>query len=479
MIGGIIIASRCTLINIQNELFLKGQFEMLFDFINLNSGMGATYLRLYAQIKSAVESGIIKPGEKLPSIREAAAQLNISRTTVENAYLKLCIEGAAESSPQRGYYICESLKPKRTANVNIAQSEALPFDFSGRRIDSLSADAEVWKKTVREVLRDTGELTSYGDPQGEPGLRQALADYSYKARGVKASPENIVIGAGIGPLLSLICGLTGREYTVGMEQSGFSQARQIFSDYGIEFVTLESDLNGAKPESIEKSGAEILFLMPSALSKISITGLSARRNEFVKWAQKDKKRLIIEDDYNGELRYTARSVTAFQGKYPSKTVYIGSFSKLLLPSVRIAYMALPDSLAEEFRKRRAVYNQTCGKVEQLALKSYIESGALEKHLRRLRKLYYAKSQNVCKAIREIFPKSGITLYESSLTVGIDLKSSAKSNYTYNSAIKYGIRLTETKKAGEVRLCFAGIADSDIYPALEKLKECAESFKENS
>ena len=256
-----------------------------------------------------------------------------------------------------------------------------------------------------------------------------------------------------------------------MEQGGFSQARQIFSDYGIESLTLESDKNGAKPQSLKKSGTDILFLMPSALSKISITGLSARRNEFVKWAEEDKNRLIVEDDYNGELRYTARSVTAFQGKYPSGTVYIGSFSKLLLPSVRIAYMVLPVSLAEKFRLRRSVYNQTCGKVEQLALKSYIEAGALEKHLRRLRKLYYAKSQCVCRAVSELLPEADITLYESSLTVAINLKKSTESRIIRDMAAKDGIRLIDTKKAGEVRLCFAGIADNDIYPAIKKLKEC--------
>ncbi len=444
---------------------------MLFDFINLKSGNGAMYKRLYEQITAAVESGIIKTGEKLPSIREAATQLNVSRTTVENAYLKLCIEGAAESSPQRGYYICESVRHKHVAVIKPAESEPVLYDFSGRKIDASAADTEEWKKTVREVLRDTKELTSYGDPQGEHGLREALAAYSYKARGVRTSSENIIIGAGIGPLLSILCGLVGRERTIGMEQGGFSQARQIFSDYGIESLTLESDKNGAKPQSLKKSGTDILFLMPSALSKISITGLSARRNEFVKWAEEDKNRLIVEDDYNGELRYTARSVTAFQGKYPSGTVYIGSFSKLLLPSVRIAYMVLPVSLAEKFRLRRSVYNQTCGKVEQLALKSYIEAGALEKHLRRLRKLYYAKSQCVCRAVSELLPEADITLYESSLTVAINLKKSTESRIIRDLAAKDGIRLIDTKKAGEVRLCFAGIADSDIYPAIKKLKEC--------
>lgn len=450
---------------------------MLLDFINLKNGSGAIYLRLYSQINAAVLNGSVKKGERLPSIREAAAQLNISRTTVENAYIKLCIEGVAESSPQRGYFICGTARQlQKTAELPKSESIVL-YDFSGRSIDSSAADISFWKKTVREVLRNTEELISYGDPQGEYGLRSALASYSYKARGVRTSPENIVIGAGIGPLLNILCGLIGTDNTVGLENGGFEQARLIFSDYGISSVALQSDKNGAKTEALKKSGANILMLLPSALSKISVTGLSARRSSFVKWVGEEKNRLIIEDDYNGELRYTARSVTAFQGKCPESTVYIGSFSKLLLPSVRIAYMVLPDSLVARFNERRGIYNQTCGKTEQIALKNYIETGELEKHLRRLRKLYYAKSRHLCRAVKEIIPSAEITLYESSITAELDLKINSESADICAAAEKNGLKLLPARGKGCVRLCFAGISENDILPAVKLLKNILLSFSD--
>ncbi|MEE1006464.1 MAG: PLP-dependent aminotransferase family protein [Acutalibacteraceae bacterium] len=450
---------------------------MLLDFINLKNGSGAMYYRLYSQINAAVLNGSVKKGERLPSIREAAAQLNISRTTVENAYLKLCIEGVAESSPQRGYFICGTARQTKKSEEVPKRENKILYDFSGRSIDSSAADISFWKKTVREVLRNTEELISYGDPQGESGLRSALASYSYKARGVRTSPENIVIGAGIGPLLNILCGLIGTDNTVGLENGGFEQARLIFSDYGISSVALQSDKNGAKTEALKKSGANILMLLPSALSKISVTGLSARRSSFVKWVGEEKNRLIIEDDYNGELRYTARSVTAFQGKCSDSTVYIGSFSKLLLPSVRIAYMVLPDSLVPKFYERRGIYNQTCGKTEQIALKEYIETGELEKHLRRLRKLYYAKSKHLCRAVKEIIPSAEITLYESSLTAELDLKINTESADICAAAEKNGLKLLPGKERGCVRLCFAGIADSDIPPAVKLLKNILLSFSD--
>lgn len=448
---------------------------MLLDFINLKNGSGAMYLRLYSQINAAVQDGSVKKGERLPSIREAAAQLKVSRTTVENAYIRLCIEGVAESSPQRGYFICGTARPEKKAAQTRKKENNILYDFSGRSIDSAAADISFWKKTVREVLRNTDELLSYGDPQGEAGLREALAAYSYKARGVRTNPENIVIGAGIGPLLNILCGLIGRDNTVGLENGGFEQARLIFSDYGIDSLTLESDKNGAKSEVLRKSGVNILMLLPSALSKFSVTGLSSRRSAFVKWVGEEKSRLIIEDDYNGELRYTARSVTAFQGKCPESTVYIGSFSKLLLPSVRIAYMVLPDRLVPRFFERRRIYNQTCGKTEQIALKNYIETGELEKHLRRLRKLYYAKSRYLSRAVKEIMPSAEITLYESSITAELDLKIKADSADICSAAAKKGLKLLTARKKGCVRLCFAGIADSDILPAVKLLKEISDSL----
>jgi len=371
---------------------------MILEFIKSDLKMESNlYKTIYEKIKLAVKLGIIKKGEKLPSVREAANQLNVSRTTVENAYAGLCIEGIAESRPQKGYYIISDIKiPENDYIYEDNNENKVLFDFSSRRIDTSAADTENWRKLIRYVLRDSDVLTSYGNPRGELKLRQALASYTYKARGVIAKPENIVIGAGIGPLLNILCGILKRDITVGIENGNFKEAESIFSDYGIKNFPLTSDLNGVTSDALKKTKANILFLMPSTLSKISINGISRRRNEFKKWVEKSDDRYIVEDDYNGELRYTARTLPAFQSKIPDKCIYIGSFSKLLLPSVRIAYMVIPDSLIEKFDDKMHYYNQTCGKTEQLALTEYILNGELEKHWRRLRRIYYSKNQRMLK-----------------------------------------------------------------------------------
>lgn len=444
---------------------------MLLDFARPQAGQ-PLYSTLYSNIRDAVENGVIKKGEKLPSIREAASQLDVSRTTVENAYLRLCIEGIAESLPQKGYFICGGVKERPPRVVeNREVNDGVRYDFSTQKIDTAAADTDIWKKIIRRVLNLPQQLTSYGDAQGEEGLREALASYSYKTRGVRTTADNIVIGAGVGPLLNILCGLLGREVKVGIENGGFSLAENIFSDYGIKTSLLPSDKNGATVKGLKDSGAKVLFLMPSSLSKISVTNLAKRRNEYTDWVYGADDRLIIEDDYNGELRYTARTVPAFQAKAWDRTVYIGSFSKLLLPSVRIAYMVLPDGPAEEFAKKKRYYNQTCGKIEQSALCEYINSGGLEKHLRRLRRLYYAKSQLLCKEISEKVPCVGdILLYESSLTAELITDLPIESSELCEVAKGKGIRIMPSAKRGAARLCFAGIASEDIPQAVNLLAE---------
>ena len=211
--------------------------------------------------------------------------------------------------------------------------------------------------------------------------------------------------------------------------------------------------------------------MPSSFSKISINGIARRRTELAEWLNKDKSRIVIEDDYNGELRYTARSLPAFQSKVAESCVYIGSFSKLLLPSVRIAYMVLPSEFSKAFNERKRFYNQTCGKTEQLALAEYIKSGALEKHLRKLRRLYYAKSQLLCREIRENIPDvKKVVLYETSLTVELKTNLKENSEEICKRALCKGIKLIPGDNAGDIRLCFAGISEGDIPAAVKCLAE---------
>lgn len=448
---------------------------MLYDYFILDHRSSEPlYVQLYDKMKVAVEKGHLAAGEKLPSIRRLSESLRVSRTTVETAYQQLCVEGYIQSSPQRGYFVQEAVRtPGPTAEV-IPQETGEPgpeilFNFGSDWVDSGHTDSKLWKKHVRQVLNRQEAIASYGEHQGETALREALAAYSHNARGVIASPGQIVIGAGTQPLLSLLCGLLRPdERQVAMEAPGFQQAEQVFSDCCIPVRLLSQDQDGVKIQELEASSAKVLLVSPSNRRQIIPMG---RRVQLLQWAERTGG-ILVEDDYNGELRYRARPVPAMQGMGSERVVYLGSFSKLLLPSVRIGYMVLPEPLLKRYRQRAARYNQTASKIEQLALADYIREGQLEKQLRRLRKLYAAKSARLTETLRQTFgPLVELSLQETSLRLLVTVKNGMDSRELVRLARTYGVRLQEAREGvGCVILGFAGIPIEEIAPAVARLKE---------
>lgn len=452
---------------------------MTYDYLQLNKHSAVPlYRQLYLCIRRAVESGHLKKGSRMPSVRRLAADLALSCTTVESAYQQLCVEGYLKASPQRGYFAldAECDVPGRravpAAAPHLTAAAPVRYNFGSDCVDEGSMDLTIWRRNIRSALNRRGALASYGEHQGEEELRTALSSYSYGMRGVVASPEQIVIGAGTQPLLFLLCGLIAPDRrSVVMEEPGFPQAEQVFSDCGFSVGKLPCDGGGIRMDELEKSGARFVYLSPSNRVRTGSPIPMSRRLDLLKWAGRTGG-TVIEDDYNGELRYRARPIPAMQGIADGKgVVYLGSFSKLLLPSVRIGYMALTPELLARYLPRAAHYNQTASKVEQIALAEYIRSGQMERHLRRLRKLYGEKSQALLKALRHAFGNSmEILLQETPLTVLLTPKSAcADAGRLRRLALARGVRV-QTASGGKLRLGFAGIPLEDIPDAVACLRD---------
>lgn len=447
---------------------------MLYDFFALHPASGTPLCRqLYTELRRGIESGRLRPGEKLASIRQAASELHLSHTTVETAYARLCLEGYARAIPQSGYRVQAAL-PKPAAGKPVAGFTPR-YDFGTSSIDAGAADLQNWRRLMRAVLADEEAVVSYGDPQGENALRRALSFYAFGARGISADPENIFIGAGVGPLLHLLCSLFPDRPPVLMERFGFPQAQQIFQDYGFSVVTANLPQAEQIPEPLPKDPAALIMELPSLRPRSTPGMAAARRNALLKWVNASDSRYIIEDDYNGELRYKTRPIPAFQGGCPGKTIYLGSFSKLLLPSVRIAYMVLPPQLARPARARLATLNQTAGKTEQLALAEYIRTGFLEKHLRRLRRLYALKSQLMAETLENIFGGAlSCTLQETSLSYMLTVPACCTGQKLQTLAREKGILCRaaspHSSAAPRVTLGFSGIPIDNIKPGIAALHE---------
>lgn len=455
---------------------------MLYDFLDLNRQSGEPlYLQLYRNVKEAVEEGRLQAGQRLPSIRKLSEDLRLSRTTIEAAYQQLGVEGYIISRPQSGYYVMEETRGLRQAAAAPIEyrAEELPkgeveFHLSTDCIDSRHADMKLWRKHVKDILGRQEIIAAYGEPQGERELREALSAYSHGARGVSAPPQAIVIGAGTQPLLYLLCGLLdGSARKVAMEQPGFPQAEQVFHDCGVETMLLPADRDGISMEALWKSGAGALWVNPSSRFSGRAIPMS-RRLQLLEWAEQTGG-LILEDDYNGELRYRARPIPALQSQDSRNVVYLGSFSKLLLPSVRIGYMILPPALLQSYQARAHRYNQTASKIEQLALARYIREGQLERQLRRLRKLYAEKSTLLTERLQLAFGGSiELVLQETALCLHLTMKNGMDSQQLVDAAYEKGVRLMPAKSRdetsfGQVLLGFAGIPVQDIPDAVDCLK----------
>lgn len=448
-------------------------YRLAYEYLELRENGIPLYRQLYDSLKHAMETGQLRQGERMPSIRKFSEDLGVSRTTVEAAYQQLCVEGYLKSEPKRGYFVLSGEQPA-LSGPRRAYASAVPlagrfrFNLGTDCADAENADLRLWRRHVRDVLNRREIIVSYGDHQGEPALREALSLYAGRARGVAAGPEEIVVGAGSQPLLYLLCGLAGRR-RAAIDEHGFAQAEQVFHDCGIEVIPLPRDENGLDPEALRASGADLAYVSPSASVDSGSAMPTSRRFELLRWAQ-ETGGILIEDDYNGELRYRAHPIPAMQGMPGGDRVaYLGSFSKLLLPSVRIGYMVLPPSLLTLYRERARNYNQTASKIEQLALAAYIASGQMERRLRRLRKLYAIKSQRMKKCLSDVFPDRCFTLEETALYFRTPLKRE-EAEALCRRAAEEGVRVRtrENRDGVFAALSFSGIPLQDIPEAAAAL-----------
>ena len=439
---------------------------MIYDFVEIDKNNNEPmYEQLYVQLKKGIVNGLIQKNDKLPSIRDAAKELVVSRTTIENAYFRLCNEGYVENRPQRGYFV--KIPPKDNLSEEFlkpAENIKYDYDFSSDKIDASAADIPIWKKYVRSALNSEIDIVSYGEPQGEFCLRKAIASYIYTARGVISSPENIVVGAGIQQLITILCCIK-KSGTVAIEAPGFKQAEKVFRDFGFNVVIIDS--SATPKEALEQSGADIYFNIPSLKPKASASALHAYRASLLSWVNESEDHYIMEDDFNGELKFSARPFPAMQNMNTDRIIYMGSFSKLLIPSVRISYAVFPENIIRKYRAMSSYYNQTASKIEQIALAKYIDDGYLEKHLRRLKKLYSNKSKVLLKEVNEAFPDGHAKVLESSLSIIFNTGTSFSDEEILERTKRYKVKIQSVNN-GQLRLSFAGITVEDMKDAMERL-----------
>lgn len=361
----------------------------------------ALYEQIYEYIRKDITDGKISPGEKLPSTRFMAANLEVSRSTVELAYEQLAAEGYIESRPCAGYYVCDirmlyqwnKVAPVRKETLLKSQEKpAFSISFSPFEIDGKNFPYAVWYKVQKSVApQDNSGLLQAGDSKGEENLRRAISRYLYQARGVVCKEQQIILGAGNEYLLLLLAQILGKNKKVLMENYTYLQAYHTFSNMGYALYDAETDENGISMEAVNAENPDMIYVMPSHQFPLGTVMPLKRRLELLHWASAEEERYIIEDDHDSEFRYKGKPIPALWGNDTGEhVIYIGTFSKSIAPSLRISFMVLPERLMERYEKSCGFYACTVPRNGQEVLCRFMEEGHFERHLNRMRNNYKNK-----------------------------------------------------------------------------------------
>lgn len=345
------------------------------------------YEALYRCIRGDILSGALKPGEKLPSKRALAENLEISKITVEAAYNQLLSEGYLTSREKVGYFV-ETVHRPGGGNAPVEkqpepEGETFLLDLTGQGTERFPFS--VWSKLQREVMLDYGEeLLAPLPNRGIRELRAAIAGHLAAFRGMRVDPQNILIGAGTDFLYNLLIQLLGREKIYAVEEPGYSKIRRVYAAGGVSCVSAPMDDKGVLPQALEQ--ADVLHISPSHHFPTGLVTPVSRRQALLNWARSGE-RWIIEDDYDSEFRFDAHPKPAMQSLDGERVIYMNSFSKSLAPSIRISYMVLPERLMAQFQAQLGFYSCTVPSFEQYTLARFLSRGYFEKHINRMRKFY--------------------------------------------------------------------------------------------
>jgi len=408
----------------------KSGRNLVLTTISLDRSSGKPlYLQLYRELREAIETRRFRSETRLPSSRSLAQDLGLSRKTIVEAFEQLVAEGYLDAKVGSGTYVSRALpqeirKPqirsRRASNAGVPARttsrrgqeiagispffpavKAKPFRHGLPALDAfpLKLWTQLAAKRLRSLPRD---LLGYGDPKGYRPLRDAIASYLGTARAVRCEPEQVVIVAGSQQAIYLAAlVLLDQNDCAWIEDPGYLGARGALQIAGARLIPVPVDEQGLRVSAGVKlhQNARLAYVTPSNQYPLTVTMSLSRRLELLEWAQASGA-WIIEDDYDSEFRYNSRPVASLQGldRY-GRVIYLGTFSKLLAPTLRIGYFVLPPELVDVFSTASSLITRHPPALEQIVLTDFIEQGHLARHIRRMRTLYMERQSDFIEAAR--------------------------------------------------------------------------------
>lgn len=339
------------------------------------------YMVVYDRLRGNIIEGVYKSGKKMPSKRALAESFGVSVITAERVYELLMAEGYVSSREKSGYF-CEYTKGDRF----LSSAELSPRRPFIPPQESVSFPYNLYAKTVRKVLYLYGEsVLSKCSGTGCDYLKGEISAYLMRSRGIKASPECIVIGAGAEYLYGLILELLGRDKTYAAEDPSYEKIEQVYKSKGAVCEMLPLAADGIDSAALKKTKADVLHITPYRSFPSGISATVSKRLEYIDWS-KDNKRYIIEDDFESEFTPTGKIYDTVYSLSPyGNVIYINTFSRTVSPAVRTAFMVLPEGLIKRFYEKTGFYSCTVPTLEQYVLAELLSSGEFERHINRKRR----------------------------------------------------------------------------------------------
>ena len=354
----------------------------------MNQKNQPAYLRLYEELRGKILSGAWPHGTKVPSKRETAEQAGVSVITAEHAYELLCEEGYLEARERSGYFVLYRRDEGYFTPASAVSAPLSPMPPPPREAFPFS----VLAKTMRKVLQDREEALLVKAPgEGVPALREAIARYLLRSRGLSVTPGQIFVGSGAEYLYGLIVRLLGRERTYAAEDPSYEKIAQVYQAEGVRCELLRLGKNGILSGDLWAARASVLHVTPYHSFPSGVTADASKRREYIRWAE-EPNRYLVEDDFYSEFSLSGKPTeTLFSLSGGQKVLYVNTFSQTIAPSMRAGYLVLPEALLPLYKDRAGFYSCPVPTFEQYVLAELLDSGSFERHINRVRRRLRAKN----------------------------------------------------------------------------------------
>lgn len=469
---------------------------MVLININRKNTQQHIYQQIYREMKKIILLNKLAPNKKLPSKRSLAKELGVSINSVTNAYEQLLAEGYIYTVERKGYFVEEikQFMSPRELSLRPDFPEDLREKEEGDRegwisLSHMSTDLSIfpfkeWSKCERMAIKHHAEeLSKISHPQGPYLVRQTIARLIAASRGVVCEPEQVIIGPGTQPLLWQIMNMLPSGTTTAIENPGYSRLYQQLKEMNYHVTPIPLDDKGVDISRVEELNPNLLIITPSHQFPTGIIMPISKRLELLNWAVNQEHAYIIEDDYDSEFKYGTDNIPSLQSlDQHQRVIYTGTFSKTMMPGLRISYIILPPALLREYRRKYSNWIQGSNALSLYTLHYFIETGEYAKHIKRMNHSYEQSRELLVRELKLRFKKD---IYIKDIRAGLHFLAEFKTTCTYEEVNKKArekklelypltrfILDGQSVETGNIMLIigFASISAEEIPEAVQRLYE---------